>query len=107
MKIKIYGRQGERLIMQIFSAVENEEVKTWVVRKDKDGNKFLTHKPEQWYDKALLSMDAAEDGVTVGIRWWKSVEEPTDDIKGYYIDRFTELLLVNFKNQFEKLEIIK
>lgn len=107
MKIEIYTWQGESLIKQIFSAVENEDVKTWVVRKDRDGNEFLTHKPEQWCDKALLRMEATEDGVTVVISWWTRAGEPTDDIKGYYIGRFTELLLVNFKNQFQKLEIVK
>lgn len=106
MKIEIYTKQGENLIKQIFSAVENEDVKTWVVRKDKDGDKFLTHKPEQWYDKALFGMQATEEKVTIKLTWWKD-KEPSEDIKGYYVGRLTELLLVNFKNKFGKFEIIK
>lgn len=107
MKIEIYTKQGESLIKQIFSAVENEDVKTWVIKKNKDGDKLLTHKPEQWCDKALFEMKATEDKVIISLCWWKTKGEPADDIKGYYIGRFTELLLVNFKDKFGKFEIIK
>lgn len=107
MKIEIYTKQGESLIKQIFSAVENENVKTWVLKKNIDGDKFLTHKPEQWCDKVLLGLKATDEKVIVSLYWWENTGEPADDIKGYYIGRFTELLLVNFKEKFTKFEILK
>jgi hypothetical protein len=107
MRIEIYTKTGESLIRQIFSAIENEDVKTWVIKKNKDGDKFLTHKPEQWCDKALFGLKATDDKVTISLHWWEKIGEPADDIKGYYIGRFTELLLVNFKEKFTKFEIVK
>lgn len=106
MKIEIYTTKGANLVAEIFSAVENEDVKTWVVRKDANNTKYLTHKPEQWYDKALFNIVSTSDRVSISITWWKD-KEPTEDIKGYYMGRFTELLLVNFKDKFGKFEIIK
>lgn len=106
MKIEIYTKQGKDLIKQIFSAVENEDVKTWVIRTDNKGTKFLTHKPEQWYDKALFSMTTSDEKVAIQLTWWKD-KEPTEDVKSYYVGRLTELLLVNFKNKFGKFEIVK
>ena len=107
MEIRLKTKNGELLISKIFSAVENEEVRTWIVRKDKDNNKYLTHKPEQWYDKVLFAFNATTEDVIISIRWWKNYEEPNEETKGYYIGRLTELLLVNFKNYYTAFEIIK
>lgn len=107
MRIEIYTKSGENLIKQIFSAVEKESIKTWVIRTDRQEKKYLTHKPEQWCDKALFGMRATDDKVIISLYWWDSHNEPTEEIKGYYMGRFTELLLVNFRDKFTKFEIIK
>ena len=107
MEIRLKTKNGELLISKIFSAVENEEVRTWIARKDKYNNKYLTHKPEQWYDKVLFAFNATTEDVIISIRWWDNYEEPNEETKGYYIGRLTELLLVNFKNYYTAFEIIK
>lgn len=107
MEIRLKTKNGEHLINKIFSAVENEEVRTWIVRKDKDNNKYLTHKPEQWCDKVLFALNATIEDVRISINWWKNYEEPDDETKGYCIGRLTELLLVNFKDNYTAFEIIK
>lgn len=85
--------------------VENETLKTWIIRKDKEGYRYLTHKPEQWYDKALFNLIEKEDKLVFRFIWWKD-KEPEEEIKGYYIGRITEMLLVRFSNYFGKFEII-
>ena len=106
MQIKLYTDSSQALSSGIFNAIENETIKTWVVRKDKDGTKYLTHKPEQWYDKALFGFKAETDKLVILLTWWEG-KEPTEDIKGYYVGRITEILLVNFSDKFGKFEIIK
>lgn len=45
MEIEIYTERSGDLKSKIFKMVEDESVKTWVIKKDKDGNRYLTHKP--------------------------------------------------------------
>jgi hypothetical protein len=106
MKIELYTDLGQTLINEIFNAVEKETVKTWVVRKDEKQTKYLTHKPEQWIDKALFGLENEKGKIVISLVWWID-KEPTEDIKCYYIGRLTELLLVNFSSKFGKFEIIK
>ena len=105
MEIELFTRNGENLINQIFS-VEKEKVETWVIR-EANGKKYLTHKPEQWKDKALFGLSHDDEKVIIKLMRWDNKVEPNEDIKGYYMGRFTELLLVNFKDKFDKFEIIK
>ena len=106
MQIELYTDSGQALINEILNSVEKETVKTWVVKKDGKGIKYLTHKPEQWIDKALFGLENEKGKIVISLVWWKD-QEPTEDIKGYYMGRLTELLLVNFSSKFGKFEIIK
>ncbi|WP_158858678.1 hypothetical protein [Lunatibacter salilacus] len=54
MKIIIQTKTGEALKNIIFKYVDDQNLNTWVVRKDAKGIIFLTHKREQWYDRALI-----------------------------------------------------
>ena len=54
MRIELCTRNGVNLINRIYSAVENEIVKTWEIRRDRDGNRYLTHTPDQWKDEAIF-----------------------------------------------------
>lgn len=38
------------------------------------------------------------------ITWWKKKGDPGDATKGYITGRFTEILLVHFKNYFTQLQ---
>lgn len=107
MKIELYTKSGKKLIEEIFSAVEDEVLKTWAIRESKEKKKFLTHKPEQWYDKVIIGFTFTDEKVTINLHYWENMGEADEATKGYYIGRFTEALLVHFKNKFTKFEIIK
>ena len=107
MKIILKTTSAQGLINQIFKSVKDETLKTWEIRKDKDGNEFLTHSPEQWSDIALLKFIPQKDRLDIQFAWWQKNDEPTLEIKGYYIGRITEILLVHFANMFDEFEIIK
>lgn len=107
MKIVLKTTSAQELINQIFKSVKDETLKTWEIRKDKDGNEFLTHSPEQWADIALLKFIPQKDRLDVQFAWWQKNDEPTIEIKGYYIGRITEILLVHFANMYDEFEIIK
>ncbi|WP_304952284.1 hypothetical protein [uncultured Alistipes sp.] len=106
MEIKIYTPRGKNLIQKIFEHVENDNARTWEIRKCQNGLR-LTHSPQQWKDKALLNLTATDTHVIVEIRHWKNQPVPSDSDKAIYIGRFIEMLLEDFKNDFETIEIIK
>jgi hypothetical protein len=106
MKILIQTNSPDQLRSIIFKNVEDEKIKTWIIRKDSSGNRFLTHKPEQWYDLALIGFDATSNQLEARITWWKD-KEPSEDVKGYYLGRFVEILMVHFNRYFNNITITK
>ena len=106
MKIEIYTDSSQELIDEIFNASREETIKTWIIRESKEGKAFLTHKPDQWVDKALFGFINNKDKLIIHLTWWSN-NVPTEDIKGYYMGRFTEVLLVNFSDKYGKFEIEK
>src|SRR4051812_20140145 len=98
MKIVIPITTGADLKKKIFEAVKDETLKTWEVRTGQV--KYLTHKPTQWYDKVLLKFLVTETILEIDTYWWKG-NVPDEDVKGYYIGRFTEVLLVHFRDDFD------
>ncbi|KEO71670.1 hypothetical protein [Anditalea andensis] len=106
MKIIIPTSSGESLKTKIFKFVEDENLKTWVIRIDSKSEKYLTHKPNQWYDLALIEFIVLPNQLEAKIAWWDN-NEPTDEVKGYYIGRFVEILLVHFKDNFKNFSVNK
>lgn len=106
MKIELYTDKAQVLTNKIFKSVDDETIKTWISKTDTMGVKYLTHKPEQWEDKAVFVFEAEKFKLVITLLWLTG-NEPTNDIKGYYMGRFTEILLVHFSNEFSKFEIIK
>ena len=104
MKITIPTPKGAALKKKILEAVEDETLKTWEARGDQA--EHLTHKPEQWYDKVLLGFTVTKTALEIDTYWWKG-NVPDEDVKGYYIGRFTEALLVHFRDDFETFTISK
>lgn len=107
MKIELFTMKGQNLINQIFLAASNETIKTWGIRNDDQGERYLTHSPEQWKDKVLFGFKSTHDKVIIELVWWKTYGEPAKDVKGYCIGRLTEMLLVHFIDEFGKFQIIK
>ena len=106
MKIKLFTESAQTLTNAILNSVKDETVKTWEIKKDQNGDEFLTHNPEQWINKALFGFKSEKDKLIIYLTWWKD-KEPTEDIKGYYVGRMTEILLVHFSEMYDKFEIEK
>lgn len=85
--------------------IADENIKTWNVVKNSDGNEYLTHNPSQWINKALIkpSFETKPERLILSITWWKG-QVPTEYIKGFYVGRFTEVLLEHYRKDYSKLE---
>lgn len=106
MKMEVLTTSPKQLVAAIDKAMNAEELKTWkIVKTSKDEIRY-THTPSQWEGKALIAALAEVNKVVFSIRHWDGKPEPTMDDKGYYFGRFTEVLLVHFRNYFTKLEVI-
>lgn len=106
MKITIPTAAGAALKKKIFDAVEDETLKTWEVRTDNSNVEFLTHKPEQWYDRSLLKFTVNKDALIINATFWRS-KGADQAANGYYIGRFTEILLVHFSDDFDNFTVSK
>lgn len=104
MRIDAVTKNPSQLLQAIQKAIKDDTLKTWVAREDDKKNILYTHVPEQWVDKALIQPTAGTNKASFTINWWASKGEPSQEIKGYYIGRFTEILLVHFRNYFDRLE---
>lgn len=104
MRIEAYTKNPSKLINAMLNKIENNELKTLEIVFNKYNEKLFNHIPEQWSNKALLMYAVGIDAVTFEICWWEKNDEPNEDIKGCIIGRFTELLMVHFKDDFKYLE---
>lgn len=93
-----------QLLNAVNKSFDDGLLKTWKKVFNDKKEPLYTHIPEQWIDKALIKPTALKDRVRFAINWWTNKGEPTTEIKGYYTGRFTEILLVHFRNYFTKLE---
>ncbi|WP_161531799.1 hypothetical protein [Riemerella anatipestifer] len=103
MKIIVHTTKAKTLYGAINSKIE-EELKTWEIVNISGNEIVYTHTPEQWRGKALVYPLAHKDGLELEITWWKDCE-PDEATKGYILGRFTEILMVHFRNLFDYLEI--
>lgn len=115
MTYEIYTDNAEELIKTIFTFckektdLKGNSIDTWAVVKTKDGTKVLIHKTDQWEDKCNIHLDASEDNdvVIVSPRYWsrfpKELRSGTEF--GFVLGRFTELLLIHFKDKYSSIEI--
>lgn len=104
MKIIVHTKTPRKLVDRINNKITKNEIRTWEI-KDTTTGFVYNHTPEQWNDKALIKPDIHDNNLLLEIVWWESVYEPGDDIKGYIIGRFTELLMVHCSDSFDYLEV--
>jgi hypothetical protein len=105
MRIEASTTSPSQLVAVIDKAMHEESLKTWKIVKDANGNILYTHTPEQWNEKALITREARQDRVIFTITHWTGKPAPPIETQGYYFGRFTEILLVHFRNYFGKLEV--
>jgi hypothetical protein len=105
MKIEALRASPSQSVAAIDKAMHEGNFKTWKIVKDTNGNVFYTHTSEQWNEKAFIGGEARQDRVIFTIAYWTGEPAPPIEIQGYYLGRFTEILLVYFRNYFSKLEV--
>lgn len=47
-----------------------------------------------------------DDRIEFVMNWWNKNGEPDEEIKGYILGRFVEILMVHFRSQFTYMKII-
>lgn len=100
----------KELILSAVELEENNEFKTWGVRKGKKHGKILTHIAEQYEDRALLVLQPDEDNKKLKvflIKWDTQKEELDYAIKAIYIGRFCQAVLTHFGDYFSNISITK
>ena len=107
MKIVAFTDKPQQLVNAIDKAIKDEVLKTWGKSSNDKSETLYSHTPEQWNEKAMFKPSINDDNVSFVINWWKKDGEPNEDTKGYILGRFTEILMVHFKNYFQYLEIRK
>ncbi|MEO7214957.1 hypothetical protein [Mucilaginibacter sp.] len=106
MKITIPTTTGAALKKKIFDHVKDETLKTWEITKGESGTEYLTHSPEQWADRAIMKFNVEKDVLEIIASKWKS-NDVDKAANGYYIGRFTEILLVHFSDDFDTFTVSK
>jgi hypothetical protein len=104
MTITTYTKNPKQLINSISKKITDNDLKTWDIVEDSEGEILYTHTPAQWNETAMPKPYIETDHVCFKIIWWEN-EEPDEATKGYIIGRFTEILMVHFREQFTHLEI--
>lgn len=124
MEYKIYCKNAKSLINTIFGCFKKKDedenrvkidpqgvaIDTWDIKTADDGEEVLIHTTQQWDKKGCISLTESEDNdyVQVSFYYWSSFkkEKWNGDEDKYYLGRFTELILVHFYPQIEKVEIL-
>ena len=106
MKIDALTANPSSLFDAVDEIIRSSQLRAWrKVSHDKDI--LYSHTPDQWDEKAMIRAHVQVDRVSFSIAWWTNRDEPTDDVKGVIIGRFTEALMVHFRDYFLRLETSK
>lgn len=118
MTYEITTANAARLIERVFNCVRDGEdskgdrIDTWGIRHTNTGEKRLVHNTNQWEKKGCLNLKVVPHSnnrrVKAGFRYWSRFprEERNGNEADYYLGRFTELILVHFKDDCQKIRII-
>lgn len=104
VKIIVHTTKAKMLYDVINSKMNKKELQAWEIKRNKNNETLYNHTPYQWSDKALIKPLSHNEGLELRISWWEGnvLDEKT---KGYIIGRFTEILMVHFRDLFECLKI--
>jgi len=105
MRIEVNTSKPKGLFGIIHKGINDGERRTWEFAYDSSNQEFITHKPEQYNSKALLSHRFEPRKLIFEITWFSDYDEPDEYIKGFYLGRFSELLLGRYASEFENLQI--
>ncbi|WP_435523545.1 hypothetical protein [Chryseobacterium indoltheticum] len=105
MTITVYTNNAKDLLSKISKKVTEDQLKTWDIKKDSNNDILFSHSPEQWSEKAMLKAIVNKENLKFAICWWEKNTEPEERTKGYITGRFIEVLMVNFRNEFETIKV--
>ena len=105
MKIIAYTDNPTALKNGIDKKINDNELKTWQIVRNVKNEVLYSHTPEQWNQIAMPKPYIYDKHTEFKISWWNKNKEPNEAIKGYITGRFTEILMVHFREQFTHLEI--
>ncbi len=104
MKIDAVTNTPKALVDAINKAITDENLKTWAIVYNDKKELLYSHTPQQWAEKAMMKPSIKEDRVTFLVSWWSKNGDPGKEVSGYILGRFTEILVVHFRNYFSRLE---
>jgi len=104
MQIDAVTGTPKALVDSINKAIKEEDLKTWAIVKNDKDEILYSHTPQQWNEKAMIKPYTKEGRVTFSVSWWSKSGDPGSEVKGYILGRFTEILVVHFRNYFSRLE---
>ncbi|MDI1254549.1 MAG: hypothetical protein PSV16_00485 [Flavobacterium sp.] len=102
MRIEAITNHPAQLQNAINKAFKDNDLKTWSVKKNDKMEDRYTH-TGQWEDKAIIKPELLTKKMTFTVIGWEN-NPPNEATKGYYLGRFTEILMVHFRNYFNHLE---
>lgn len=117
MEYLITTTNAARLVRTIFESVTNgvdpqgNNIETWAVRHNGHNEKRLVHTTNQWEDEGNIEIVSKRESsnhiVIAKFHYWHDfpTDQRTGDEKYYYYGRFTELLLVHFKECYSDITI--
>ena len=104
MKIEAMTDSPQLLVNAINKAIKDGDLKTWKKLVNDKDEILYSHTPEQWNEKAMPKPYIHKDKVKFIMSWWNKNDEPTEEVKGYILGRFTEALMVHFRKYFTSLQ---
>ncbi len=105
MKIVIKTKNADALKKKILKDAKEENMNTWTYRKGKD-DEFITHSPDQWYDKVILGFTPSDDNKELEVfsSYWNGKEIPTKADYGTILGRFAERLWIQYCDDLKSFE---
>ncbi|WP_343659907.1 hypothetical protein [Chryseobacterium sp.] len=105
MKITVHCKNADSLLKKIKSRLNSEESKTWEIKLNANDEPLFNHSPNQWSEKVLLKPSKVDNGLLIETKYWRGRDVPAEEIKGYVIGRFVEVLMVHFRKEFDFIEV--
>ena len=117
MTYTIFTNDANKAIKTIFDCVKKGEdpqkvgIDSWEIQKGTSGKEHLVHTPQQWSDKGYLDLIANSDNDRISVNFYYWSNYPSDQRNNvdekYILGRFSELLLVHFDAQYNRVNINK
>lgn len=98
MKIIVNTADAKALKAKILKEAKDGTLNTWTYRKGLE-DEYITHSPEQWYDKVILEFAPSEDNDELEVKasYWTGKEVPTAADYGTILGRFAERLWIQYR----------